>query len=191
MTKKSELEIKQWLELFQEVSDFHWELNVLPIWEKYEKGEKPWQSVALFLSTYVFQTSGASPNYAPISADMIESYKKFDIEMSQNVELEKNIWSAIEKEMERHENLNSKKHSLWPNKQSLLRRMKENKMTNIVNSMRTYLQESRLKEAFDFLKSIRGVGPKVASFFLRDIKEYFSIKLPKDEFRNYLQPVDI
>lgn len=199
MDKIDETQIESWMKLFQEVSEYHWRLNMEPAWERYGGGKRPWQSVALFLSTYAFQTPGVSPNYAPVSADIVKQYKGFDDEIiSNHKKLEKNIWDEFLKKIKGRDKPKESGNplSLILNKQekssSLIQRMHDEKMDNLVTGMKTYLQKNKIKDAFDFLDSIRGIGPKIASFFLCSVKEYCKkIQLPKDKTRNCLQPVDI
>lgn len=48
-----------------------------------------------------------------------------------------------------------------------------------------------MRSARNFIWSIRGSGPKIASFFLRDVKELYSITAIEPTLRYLLQPVDI
>lgn len=46
-----------------------------------------------------------------------------------------------------------------------------------------------MHDAFDRLDRVRGVGPKIASFFLRDVAVWFKINPPRN--RELLQPIDV
>ena len=52
-----------------------------------------------------------------------------------------------------------------------------------------------VKEAYKKIREINGIGQKIASFYLRDLKEYHALKGEeveiKKEDRWYLQPIDI
>jgi hypothetical protein len=60
---------------------------------------------------------------------------------------------------------------------------------NIVETARIELAHGRVHTAFERVDKIRGVGPKIASFFLRDVAVHFEIEPPGD--REPLQPIDV
>ncbi len=189
--------MKDWLKLFEKISEYHWQQNVLPVWEKYENGKLPWQSVAIFLSTYAYERSGVNPNYAPTAEDIIQEGLK-EIEEN-NHDLESSLWKFFCKKMKYGEDkgyggLNYGRNPLspYPSKtetksdgKSLFARMKQEKIGNLIVD----LQELTTLEAFSFLRSIRGIGPKISSFFLRDMSEKSNKKSTKD--RELLQPIDV
>ena len=49
--------------------------------------------------------------------------------------------------------------------------------------------EDRARDAWSRLDRIRGIGPKIASFFLRDLAIKYNVQVSKD--RHLLQPVDV
>jgi hypothetical protein len=64
---------------------------------------------------------------------------------------------------------------------------------NIIISSKNALKAGQTKEAWAKLVKIRGIGPKVASLFLRDVAIRYEneLRLPKDNDRWLLQPIDI
>lgn len=196
--------MKEYFKLFEEVSEWHWQLNVLPVWEKYENGRLPWQSVAIFLSTYAYETGGGvNPNYAPVAEDTIqENSDVFDKEIKHNRELEDRIWQVFTGKIDGYGGLKHKGNSLSPcasedfekrhegNGKSLIARMQRENIVNLIEYVRTCLHDDKAKEAFKFLDSIRGVGDKIASFFLRDVREISGNRNRTLTDRELLQPID-
>lgn len=188
--------MKNYFKLFEEVSEYHWQLNVVPVWEKYDDGKLPWQSLAIFLSTYVFQTFGVNPNYEHVAEDTANIIRK----SGQNLESE--MWRLFKKKMkyEDKENYGGLKHkgnplSPYPSKdehhndgKSLISLMQEKKIENLITYAKGCLDKEIILDAHKFLDSVRGVGPKIASLFLRDVNERFKKKPLKD--RELLQPID-
>lgn len=189
--------MKKWFKLFEEVSEYHWQLNALPVWEKYEDGKEPWQSLAIFLSTYAYQWSGVNPNYDYVAEDTIKERTK---EIKKNKpDLENKIWKLFAEKMTSYGDLNYGHNPLSPfplkhvrksdGKKSLISRMQDKKIVNLIPHAKECLERDAVLEAFTFLKSIRGVGPKISSFFLGDVSVKYDIKSTKD--RELLQPIDI
>lgn len=55
--------------------------------------------------------------------------------------------------------------------------------------MRHDLVDGQVRRAFQRLDLVRGIGPKIASFFLRDLAVWFKIEPYQD--RELLQPIDV
>jgi len=64
-----------------------------------------------------------------------------------------------------------------------------NRLHNVVLDTKSKLQHGEVEEAYLFLREIRGVGPKIASFFLRDVALRYGIEPPTQ--RGLLQPIDV
>jgi len=64
----------------------------------------------------------------------------------------------------------------------------DGELADIVAIARSALAEGRVRQAFERLDRVRGVGPKIAPFFLRDVAVRFGIAPTHD--RELLQPVD-
>jgi hypothetical protein len=61
--------------------------------------------------------------------------------------------------------------------------------SSMVVFVRMMQGDNRAKEAFDQLRTINGVGPKIASFFMRDVALTFDLQPASQRF--LLQPMDI
>jgi hypothetical protein len=180
--------VQKWMKFFENIGEnFYLELYLKPTWKKFDYGKTPEQSAALFLSTYAFERQGADPSYAPAACDTVQDCK--DV-FGQTVTeaMEKKLWKDFVQRL-RQESLNKERNPLyyegsqWP----LLRVMREG---SLVETTRNLLVKNNAREAFDFMCGIRGVGPKISSFFLRDLKEAFRINQSLDD-RELLQPIDI
>ena len=61
---------------------------------------------------------------------------------------------------------------------------------NIVTYSIEKIQNGHIKELYNELNSIKGIGQKTSSFFLRDLVLLFELKINKKEDAVYLQPID-
>ncbi len=59
----------------------------------------------------------------------------------------------------------------------------------MIEAARSEVAAGRVRDAFESLDRVRGIGPKIASFFLRDVAVRFSIEPLQD--RELLQPIDV
>ena len=71
-----------------------------------------------------------------------------------------------------------------------------NKITQQNLTFATFLQNqiiqtNNVQNAFNLVKCIRGIGDKVAPFYLRDLVDAMNITLNNTENRHLLQPIDI
>lgn len=62
------------------------------------------------------------------------------------------------------------------------------RLQDIVDATRSDLIGGRVERAFEQLRLVRGIGPKITSFFLRDLAVWFKIEPLRD--REWLQPID-
>lgn len=60
---------------------------------------------------------------------------------------------------------------------------------NIVTLARTGLTLDHIKIVYEAIQEINGIGPKIASLFIRDVAVFYNI-YPKND-RHLLQPVDV
>jgi thermostable 8-oxoguanine DNA glycosylase len=192
---------QQWLQLFEQVSCFYRQMLLLPSWGKYPNHSRDiWDSLAIFLGEYAFERQGRRPDYFHAAVDAL-----FWCKQQNNGNLTQNVISDIWRrfsELLNNQNLNEKNNPLYPNIEPENKRLsKESSVIEVVinrditPSFTTYLQNQinqggNIQNAFNLLKSIRGVGDKVASFYLRDLVDVMNINLD-DNQRHVLQPIDI
>ncbi len=65
------------------------------------------------------------------------------------------------------------------------------KINNLAFYVKELLEANKVKEAYAFVDKIRGVGPKITSFYLRDIAYLLSIDETQINNSDLLQPIDI
>jgi hypothetical protein len=174
-------------------------MYMLPLWRKYpEFATDPWHSLAIFLEGYAFERQGRNPGYFHAAVDALFYCKQqSNSRLTPNVVYE--IWEQFSQLLD-NQNLNPKNNPLFPQqgrgqKVPLIQAVL-NESVQPHSTLTTYLQnriirENDIQPAFDFLKSIRGIGNKVASFYLRDLVVRLSIDLSQTRNRELLQPIDI
>jgi len=157
-------------------------------------GQDPRQALALFLSFYAYERQGSSPNYAPAAVDAVMRAS----ELSPSV-----IWREY-KQLLRGVNLNVANNPLSPEGTEFVRKGGERKTwqpsiiefaasapdrRNLITWAREQLASERTRVAHSHLCQINGLGPKIASFFLRDVATTYVLEPDGD--RHLLQPVDV
>jgi hypothetical protein len=179
---------QEWMSFFdEEVSPFYLALLTPP-------GVEASQAAIFFLDGYAFEHAGNSPSYAPAAAYALQN-NATDFNQSRSPEVEQRIWNDFSSAL-KGAGLNKKLCPLWPEGgQSLVRRLGEKRESNILSYAQECVRQGTIPKAFEFLISIRGIGEKIASFFLRDVKELLlkeGVSVQIDETKRWqLQPIDI
>jgi hypothetical protein len=185
----TDLEIHRWIDFFERIGEVYYRTNLLPQWKTYEECKEPWQAIAFFLEGYAFERQGTSPGFAHAAVDAVKE-NSGRLCGSFN-DLEHHIWENYKRRLH-YKGFNERLCPLNPDesgeRRSILVRLREAELTNLV--LRTIcLLQSDVRSAHNFTSSIRGVGPKIASYYLRDLKEVCSITT--NNLRYLLQPIDI
>jgi hypothetical protein len=162
-----------------------------------QPGSEASQEAIFFLDWYAFERAGRSSSYAPAAVDALKN-NATDFNQSRSPdEVEEKIWIDFSRALkEAGVPPNEKRCPLWPEGgQSLVRRLHEKGKSNILSYAQEHVKQGNIPEAFEFLISIRGIGPKIASFFLRDAKELLpeggvSVRIDSG-IRWRLQPIDV
>ena len=200
--------VQQWLRFFEQVSCYFKQCMLLFLWKKYPNHTTDiWDSLAIFLEGYAFERQGRKPDYFHAAVDALLDYKKGNGDSNQNDAADK-IWNHFSGLLN-GQKLNEQNNPLCPNKTCYRRKEKtyktsqpsviqivSNKINSQSNSLTTYLKDKIVKDkdiesVFNFLRSIQGVGEKIASLFLRDLAYIMEIDLSKTQNRHLLQPIDI
>jgi len=165
--------------------------------------KEPLDSLKFFLLGYAFEHQGRSPNYAPVAVTAIDKlYPKKLSSKSSNI-----IWELFSKELDGN-GLNHRNNPLCPHGTVYETHARKTRRTNgvsvvelvqrdlngtcIVVFAKEKLISNNVKEAHKIVMKINGIGPKIASLFLRDVAILFrsEIKFGSLNNRGFLQPID-
>lgn len=200
--------IQQWLQFFEKVSCFYRHMFMLPLWNKYPKYKIDiWDSLSIFLEGYAFERQGRRPDYFYAGVDALLYCKQQNNNnftwITNNINI---IWHKFSKLLN-NQGLNPKNNPLYPstnpnnlqrigNRLSIIEIVLQNKIVDQDLTFASYLQHqiqltNNIQNAFNFITRIRGIGNKIASFYLRDLVDVNLIDLRNVQNREFLQPVDI
>jgi len=173
------------LEMFSELSVIFKTYYQDPIWSKYKKDD----AANLFIAGYAFEHQGRSPSFSPAAIDAIEKAKG-------STDFAANVWENFSKSVNKNSanKINPLCHSLCnsENEKKCIWCALDSK--NILLDSKRDLESGDIKNAWGRLQRIRGVGPKIASLFLRDVAVWYNIDenlKQSDGERWRLQPIDI
>lgn len=150
--------------------------------------------LAEFLRRYAFERAGRSPRYPEAAATVVQSYPG-DIPGG---DFEAFVWQGFLQEIgapPSGKGANLKVNPLAPSRGSSLSitawvgRL-DRDGHNLIRWAKRGLEEGRAPELSRKLQQVRGIGPKIAAFFLRDVVEAFNLEMPNAESAIYLQPID-
>jgi len=173
---------------------------MLPLWKKYSNHISDiWDSLAIFLEGYAFERQGRRPDYAPAAVNALFHYEKQnsgDIRQS----AANDIWQHFARLLN-NRGLNEKMNPLYPRqstpqKPSLMemilnRGIVQQNVTFTTHFRNQINQNNNIQNAFNSVKSIRGVGDKITSLYLRDLVDVMNISANNVENRHLLQPIDV
>lgn len=154
--------------------------------------EGPWlEALALFARGYAFEWAGAPRGWGPIAQEIILSGPKTAKPTSAFAD---RCWKDFTAQVNgtgnpRHNPLNSKGKRVPA---TLFMASRTADEYNLLRWASRTLRDGRARHAYDELRSVQGVGPKIASFFLRDVVAGLGIEeglLGVD--RTYIQPIDV
>jgi len=179
------VKVSEVLELFVRVSALFRARFQKPLWGKYPRYlEDPVDAIQIFLDGYAFERQGRNPSYSHAAVEAIQRAK--DLSTKQN--LPQRVWKEFYdffdgKKLNKERNPifhdTGSRHCVWCVMGS----------ENMILSSKEAIARSQVKEAWERVKVIRGVGPKIASLFLRDVAVQFELRPGLDRW--LLQPVDV
>ncbi len=171
--------------LFERVSLLYLGRFMNPKWERAAPlgTPNPRQALELFVSSYAYEYQGAPPNFGPAAHTAISSGKS-----TSDPEL---IWQAF---LAQFKGGTNPRHNFLYNESTscncvLCNLLQGGALINFVTRARRRLRKDEVARAHQELMAIRGIGPKLASFFLRDVAMRYEITTTSD--RHLLQPVDL
>ena len=193
------------LSLFEKCSCFYIKM-VYEVWEKYSRHKEDlWESLFIFLEYYAFERQGRKPDYFHAAVDALSKLKREKASLDKTSA--KRLWNIF-KSILNDKSLNRIVNPLCPSDEFLEKNNQDEKLSLLEVVVKEKLSERKLtfttyplelirihndvKPAFDFLKKIRGIGDKIAAFYLRDLVVLTRFRI-KDNINNryLLQPVDI
>ncbi len=168
-------------------------------------GSDPFDSLRFFLLGYAFERQGSSRDYAAVANEVILEASKKDFS---SLKSEK-IWNTFTKKLcEVSVKPNHACNPLCPKgtvyeygkkdnrknrrveQMSVIELVQEElSSVSIVSFAEEKLDSDQVEEAHKILKKINGVGPKIASFFLRDVAVMCDCKKVSNN-KKLLQPID-
>ncbi len=154
-----------------------------PWWRWYSEGPGAQRALALFVGQYAYEHQGRARSYPHAAYFAVEASAGLNAaEMLQAFQRE----LAGAKSNPQHNALNHIAASCVCVR--CIFTGSNGRLQDIVDATRSDLVSGRVERAFEQLKLVRGVGPKIASFFLRDLAVWFKIEPLRD--RERLQPID-
>ena len=146
-----------------------------------------YEALVSFAKGFAYERQGSPLAYRIIAEEALRKVFKGKIKTirGQNVNLVWQEYQSIAKDFNIGVNPT---HNPMNSDRGILARMKAEGVTNIASYIENLLRNGQTRKAFRFLDSIRGIGPKIASFYLRDIACLTEIRNIQDD--HLLQPVD-
>lgn len=174
------------------------------LWGKYPSCETDnWDSLGLFLEGYAFERQGRRPDYPHAAVDAIISMKGNDWPTE---DAAATVWERFRKSL-KETGLNEVNNPLCPmgtkykhktgaaatHKKSIIEFLSELSTTaptpTLITFARLGLDLDRISSIHSVIQNVNGIGPKIASLFLRDVGVFYKQFPLKD--RHLLQPVDV
>lgn len=180
-----------------------------PLWSQYPSRESDdWQALSLFLEGYAFERQGRRPDFSHVAVDAVEELRRRGQCLVHNNTAQL-AWDIFRDRLD-NQGLNHANNPLCPQRTEHERRRKgearqattynksvveflcdlskQGLPSNIVVFVRERLELDQAKAAHDALQRVNGIGPKIASFFLRDVALFYNLTPLQD--RHLLQPID-
>ncbi len=162
------------------LSKIYWNPECYP--KDFEGAEQGWLPAAvLFASTYAYERAGAAPAYRTIAARALQTAG--DGVARPDRAFAQRVWDRFE-ELARQAGVgvNPKRNPLnaaeAPGSIPLTRFIASlvDNDHNILTWSRTLIAADKAKDALEHLQTIRGIGEKIASFFLRDVARQYQLQ---------------
>jgi hypothetical protein len=172
------------LQLFEGLSWLYRAQMMDPWWRWYSEEPGPRRALALFTGEYAYERQGRARSYPHAAYFAVEECRALDAA---------EIWQAFQDELDgakSNPRLNPLNHSAV--RCTCVRCIftdSDGELQDVVDVTRSDLVDGHVGRAFQRLDLVRGIGPKIASFFLRDLAVWFKIEPLRD--RELLQPIDV
>lgn len=185
-----------------------------PLWQRYPSRETDdWEANCIFVAGYAFERQGAKPDYRHVATDVFKELAKqrksiTDVNTAQLAwELFRGYLNKSATKLTPKEKLNYANNPFCPQGTSYERKTgssitynksiieflcdisKSELPPNIIALVKEALRLDLTRRVHNAIQEINGIGPKIASLFLRDVAVFYNIFPTKD--RHLLQPVDV
>jgi len=191
-------ELKRKLEFIEKISIIYKKQYISA--EKFKKQfneDEAFLALKIFLDSYAHERQGAAAAYPLIALDCIS--RRFNNGNSWRIptlEDADQIWDDYKEIAENIYNIGTNKNNNPLNKDNgVITIMAKEKIFHIANHIKDLIITNELNKAYKIIKIIRGVGPKITPFYLRDVADLaYVIGDKKKEFQlnnlHLLQPID-
>jgi hypothetical protein len=144
-----------------------------------------------FLENYAYERQGSAKAYPLIAKQTIEKIFHGKLEKVTHSQITE-AWATYTTIAAQDYNglKTNASHNPMHNHQGILSTMADYNVSNIANYVKKLIEEGNTKSAHTFLDGIRGIGTKIASFYLRDIVCLAEINENQIRDSFYLQPLD-
>jgi hypothetical protein len=153
--------------------------------------ENNYIALECFLENYAYERQGSAQAYPVIARQTIEKVFQGRLE-TVNSDQSTKAW-AIYSEIAPRDYNGLKTNPLRNPMNSdygVLTAMARQKISNIANHVRVLIKDGNTKTAHTFIDDIRGIGTKIASFYIRDIAYLGDLDESQIKDQFYLQPLD-
>jgi len=176
------------LSFFVHVSRLYQARFLKYIWDKYPGAdEKPGLAVCLFFDGYAFERQGRNPSYAHAAVAAIQAVVQAnEIPGRHHAQTVWEKFSNLLTGQKLNPNVNPLAHSDTGKCECFWCVFDEG---NVISDAKKHIRDDQVKRIWQRLQQIRGIGPKIASFFLRDVAVAYG--LPPRNSRELLQPIDV
>lgn len=196
------MKIREGVRYFDHLSCYYRRFYQQSNWEQYENhADDPWEALALVLRGYAYERAGRSPEFAPAAADAVLCASDGSSEKDGSGVLAELAWANFRRLLPRR-GVNERVNPLYPSTDpdgpgvaghaSLVEVAFDDPLSGqpITTFCRDLLHADQVDLAFSLLTQCRGIGRKIASFFLRDLGGLYGVEEGTDH-RHLLQPIDL
>jgi hypothetical protein len=144
-----------------------------------------------FLETYAYEHQGSAKAYPIIATQTIEKIFNGKVETVSSTHCSE-AWQTYQyiAKNDFNELRVNPTHNPMNNYDGVLSIMAQQKVSNLAEYTKNLLEKDGAKKAHEFIDEIKGIGPKIASFYLRDIVCLSGLDENKIQDSFYLQPFD-
>jgi len=157
----------------------------------YEQFKDGYKALICFVEHYAYERQGAARAYSEIAKKAIKNQFNSSVKSVTLTDAEETWrhYKGIAKSEYNNLGVNSS-HNPMNSDNGILTVMAKRNIINLASYVKGLIQNNQTKQAHRLLTSIRGVGAKIASLYLRDIA--YNGKLAESRIKDqcYLQPVD-